>query len=279
MIRRRSILALVVLATAACNSLDNSTPRGNYAIVFADAFNTTAGYRLSPTVAFFSSPQLSFNTSVYSADTCVVTTYDANANDNLSGITYLDAGAAVTAQIGDTTRTLTRSTATDGTQTYKITTGSAFAFTPGDSLQVTVPGATSGFSPFVIKGRTAEAFTASEPTPPAAGEPLTLTWSAAPAVGSTMLVSLRYASPSSSGGALDRQIYCDLVDDGSYAIAPSLITDWRVATTRSYVFTRWRTEIKQVNSSSVAILTSTFSVPTPGSQPTLARAVKPIGGF
>ena len=44
MIRRRSILALVVLATAACNSLDNSTPRGNYAIVFADAIpRTSAG--------------------------------------------------------------------------------------------------------------------------------------------------------------------------------------------------------------------------------------------
>ena len=109
--RRRSVaplaLALLVLGTLACNKLDDSVPREQYALIFADASLTNEGFILNPTASFFSSPELSFNTSVQAADTCVDAPYSAASTDNLQGLRFLDAGESLTAALGGGTRTLT----------------------------------------------------------------------------------------------------------------------------------------------------------------------------
>ena len=269
---RRSVaplsLAVLALGAVACNKLDDSVPRENYGIVFADASRLNDTYVLDPTASFFSSPELVFNTSVQSVDTCVDAPYSATANDNLQGLRFLDAGESLTAALSGATRQLTKVTEPNSTEQYKIATGGGITYTPGDSLLMTIPGGT-GFPAFTLKAKTAEAFTRTDPAPPAVGEGLTLAWSAASQSGSTMLVSLRYAAAGSA--TLNRQVYCDLVDDGSYNIAASTITGWRASTLRENVFTRWRTELKQLDTDTYALVSATLSVPTPGSEPNLSR--------
>ena len=77
---------------------------------------------------------------------------------------------------------------------YNFPAGSYLDFTAGDSVLVGIPGATGGFEPMAIKARLAEPFTA-DPLPTwVANEPMNLTWQAATAPGSVMVVSLRYNS-------------------------------------------------------------------------------------
>jgi hypothetical protein len=267
---RGSAIALLALLAGACSTGTDSVPRENYGIVFVETQEVEAGYVVNPTATFFSSPQLSFNTSVQSADACVVADYDADAEDVLPNLRFLNAGEELTATLSGETRTLTRVVEANETETYEIESGGGIVFDPGDTLQLSAPGADDGFPDFSIRARTAEAFDFTEPEPPAAGEPLVLDWTPRPVPGSTMLVSLRYAS---TGSTLDTQVYCDLVDDGDFTIAASQINGWRLATTRENVFTRWRTEVRQLNENSYVVVSSTLSIPTPGSGPTLARAL------
>jgi hypothetical protein len=271
---RGSIVAVLALLAGACSTGTESVPRENYGIVFAETQAVESGYVLNPTASFFSSPQLSFNTSVQAADLCVVTEFDPDAEDLLPNLRFLSAGEALTATLSGETRTLNRVVAPNETETYEVQTGGGIVFEPGDTLQLSAPGADGGFPEFTIKARTAEEFTFTEPTPPAAGEGLVLTWTPRITNGSTMLVSLRYAL---TGSAPDTQIYCDLVDDGSFTIPAAQIIGWRDATVRENVFTRWRTEVKQLNDNSYVVVSSTLSVPTPGSGPTFARSLRQIG--
>ena len=272
---RGSIVALLALFAGACSTGTESVPRENYGIVFAETQAVDAGYILAPTASFFSSPQLTFNTSVESANACVVAGYDPDAADNLPNLRFLNAGEQITATLSGESRTLARVVEPNNTEIYEIETGGGIVFEPGDSLQIS-GGLVDGFPPFNVKARTAELFDFTEPTPPAAGEPLTLIWSPRITTGSTMLVSLRYAS---TGTALDSQVYCDLEDDGRFDIPAAQIAGWRAATTRENVFTRWRTEVRQLNDNSYVVVSSTLSIPTPGSQPTFARSLGRIGSW
>ena len=270
---RGSIVALLAL-TSACSTGTETVPRENYGLVFAETQETDAGYILAPTASFFSSPQLSFNTSVESANACVVAVYDPDATDILPNLRFLNAGEELTATLSGESRTLARVVEPNDTEIYEIESGGGIVFEPGDSLQIAAPGAVDGFPLFNIKARTAEEFTFTEPTPPAAGEPLVLSWSPRVTTGSTMLVSLRYAS---AGTTLDSQVYCDLEDDGTFTVPAAQIAGWRAATTRENVFTRWRTEVRQLNDNSYVVVSSTLSIPTPGSAPTFSRSLGRIG--
>lgn len=270
-VSRSLAAALLVAVAAGCNSTEPTIPRENYALIYTEARSVSGeGFVTLPVASFFRSAQLTISSSTSPADQCIETTYDPDQGGaDLGDISFFNAGAAVTVEADDVTRQLTR--VVEGElERYEITSGGGLPYEPGDTIEFTVPGATGGFPAFSIRARTAEEFTFTEPSVPAAGQPIALSWTAGVPAGSAMLVSLRYRSASATSG-LDRQIYCEMLDDGSFSVPSQFATGWRVAQARETAMSRWRTEFEQINDDTWAVVSSNFTVPTPGSTPTLAR--------
>ena len=272
-VHRPLVATLLLAATVGCNSTEPNIPRENYALIFSEARAVSGGgFVTLPNASFVRSAQLRISSSVSPLDQCIDTGYDPDlSGSDLGDITFFDAGAAVTVEAGEQSRQLTRVIESNDSESYQITSGGGLPYTPGDTIEFTIPGAPDGFPAFFVRARSAEAFTFTEPAVPAVGQPIQLAWTATgiPA-GSAMLVSLRYESATSTTG-LDRQIFCELIDDGSFAIPSSIAGGWRLATERESAMSRWRTQFKQIDGNTFAAVSSNFTVPTPGSTPTLAR--------
>lgn len=127
---------------------------------------------------------------------------------------------------------------------YNFPAGAYLDFVSGDSVTVSIPGATGGFEPMTIRARLAEPFTADTLPTWVPNEPMNVTWQPAPAPGSVMVVSLRYNSTPGSTRP-DLEIACAFEDDGTGTIPPSLANGWgeSVPATREYVFMRSRERI------------------------------------
>ena len=259
----RQLLALTLLALAACSTGDLTVASEDYAVVYLDAEpGGGAQASVNPVATFFRSQPLLIATSVSPKDSCTLAAF-ADSVATIANTTGIDAGATLTLDLSGTSVSLT-STAQPTIRTYRVPGGEALLFTPGDTVRVTIPGATGGFVPTTIAARTADAFTRSALPVPAAGQGIDLTWTADTRAGSSMLVSLRYNAPASS--LLTRQVFCSLIDDGAFTIPSATLADWRAATVREAVTTRWRTEVKQVANSFI-ILSSTYSLTGQDAQP------------
>jgi hypothetical protein len=269
-VSRSLAAALLVAVAAGCNSTEPTIPRENYALIYSEARSVTGGgFVTLPVASFFRSAQLTISSSTSPADQCIETPYDPDQEGaDLGDISFYNAGA-VTVEADDVTRQLARVVEGE-VERYEITSGGGLPYEPGDTVEFIVAGTTGGFPAFSIRARTAEEFTFTEPSVPAAGQPIALSWTTGVPAGSAMLVSLRYRSASATTG-LDRQIYCEMVDDGSFSVPAQLATGWRVAAARETAMSRWRTEFEQINDDTWAVVSSNFTVPTPGSTPTLAR--------
>jgi hypothetical protein len=262
---RRPIAAVTLLgALVACNADDPQVPRENYALIFTDARELPGGgYVTLPVANFVNSQQLVFDFSTNPADACLEGAYDpTQEGSDLGQLTYLDPGD-VTVAGGGAQRSLDLVVdAEDDSESWEITGGEGLPFTPGDTLTFTTTGATEGFPLFSIRARSAEAFTFTEPTVPAVGQPVLLNWTTTGVrPGSAMLVSLRYRTTTS--GPLTRQIFCEMVDDGSFSVPAQFATFWRTSDSTATAMSRWRTEYKQVDDDSFAVVFSNFTVPVP----------------
>lgn len=258
----RQLLVLTLLAVAACSRGDLKVVSEDYAVVYLDAEpGGGAQASVSPVATFFRSQPLVIATSVSPRDSCFLASF-ADSAPTIANTTGIDAGATVTVDLSGTSVSLTP-TAQPTIRTYRMP-GGELLFTPGDTARVTIPGAAGGFVPTTIAARTADAFTRSALPVPAAGQGIDLTWTPDPRAGSSMLVSLRYNAPASS--LLTRQLFCSLSDDGAFTIPSATLADWRTATVREAVTSRWRTEVKQVANSFI-ILSSTYSLRGLDAQP------------
>lgn len=145
---------------------------------------------------------------------------------------------------------------------YNFPGGSYLDFIAGDSVLVTIPGATGGFSAMAIKMRLAEPFTADTLPTHVPNEPMDLTWQAATVPGSVMVVSLRY---NTTEGATqpDLEIACAFVDDGTGTIPLNLANGWgdAVPETREYTFTRVRERIVEFDARTRTRVRSIFEYP------------------
>lgn len=174
----------------------------------------------------------------------------------------LEAGAALTAMVSGGSAQVTR-VAAGLTIRYEMAAGLGLAYTPGDTLEVLVPGAAEGFPATSIRVRTAEPFDVDPMTPPAIDEPLTVFWSPPPVPGSLMTLALRYSTV--TGGLPNAEIYCVFADDGSGTV-PALFASIYASTdpaTRSYEFNRVRESEVIIANRKRARLFSFYPVPTP----------------
>jgi hypothetical protein len=252
-------VAAVLLATTAC--LDSLTPpNGRLGVIYLDAYESGPDYVLKPTGYFFEQTVSAFTTG--NLDTCFVALPPAinqpipqNTMSVGDQITLLHDGGSEVLDIEDL----------GGFFWYESGLASGFAFTPGDTIDVSIPGNGGNYPPVNLSVRTAETFTHGAVPVPAEGVNIDLTWDAAPEPGSAMQFNLLYATPASQTGTYNQQVYCRLVDDGSHTIGAPLLNGWRTAFNdlREARAERLRYNVLDVDSRTKVVLLSTFMVPTP----------------
>jgi hypothetical protein len=256
-----AVAALALSLTSCLKATDSSagTPIG---IMSMNARAKGIGYTTYPVLNFYSARSAVFTAAQSRTDTCSKTTYTPNSTDPNVGVTQIGAGVALAINLSGHVDTLRKVSATN--QTYTLATTAGTPFTPGDSITLIIPGDLAGYPRASFIARTDEPYTFGAVTLPTLGSALPLTWSAADDLNSAMLVMLRYSS--TNNGALDTQIFCDFVDDGTASVPAALASLWAASTTRTFFTQRLRTIVAQPVGSNVYFnLISTFDLPTPAS--------------
>lgn len=255
-------VAAAVVLVAACDTSASFTPgEQKWGFVNVGALMTAAGeFRTAPTAAFFRGSVSSIPNSATRSDSCfAVGDYVAPTNV-FSGVTYLDAGASVSATIGGVATELPRA-ASGGTTGYGLASGTSIGYRPGDSVVVKVPGVAGGYPVSEVRSRTAESFTI-QPISPTANATIPLRWTQATDGNSSLIVSLQYTPPGAT--ARTQEIRCAFTDDGIDSIPARQHAAWSATTnvSRVVVVTRLRTALVAIDGGALELI-STFQVPTP----------------
>jgi hypothetical protein len=246
------------LALSACEGA-LSIPNNEMTWGFIQTSALSAGggtYTTSPSGQFFRGSLNSIPDARVKPDTCISLPNTAPGPLN---VTYLDAGAAITAQFGSRTDTIPRVSSASRTS-YEVSAPKSFQ--PGDSLIVKIPGAAGGFPASEIHAKTAEVLTIDslsiKPQPAAAQ----LRWSQSTDANSSLLVEFRYSS--SGGTTFNQLIRCAFTDDGVDSVAYDVLQPWIAANaaSRNVTYTRLRTQINSIVGGFLEVI-STFPVPTP----------------
>lgn len=260
--RRRAralvLLALTVLVAACVETLEPSKNR--FGLVSYTAFtDEVRGYVMDPEATFYDKTDLRYTPPP--ADSCVLAAYVA-APIAGSSFPTLSAGEYLVSQVGAQRDTM-RGAVEFGAFVYRPVRRTGIPFTPGDTVTVQIPGSPTGFPAATVSLRTAEAFTA-EPIgiPETSTEDLELVWTAAPAPGSLMTVSLRYGN-AFSNGQLNEQIFCGFTDDGAATIRAPLLNGWRNAAPglRESRIIRLRSKELEIDGRNTLTVISSFGLP------------------
>lgn len=256
-------VSAVALAVACDNSLQGINRQDTWGFVLVSATRSGDAHFTAPEGLFFKGNLASVPNSDFAIDTCADGVY--SEGNNLSGVTYLDAGVAVQAVLSGTTNSLLRTSTASGLS-YLLETGPT-SYTPGDTIYVSIPGAEGGFPAGTIKAKTAEPFTFPTVELPQGTETIQLNWSQPQGTSGTssMIVSLRYKSGGST--SFNRHVLCTFVDDGVDSIPFRWYQNWAAASSeREVVATRLRTTYVSAGAANLGVI-STYEVPTPPNNP------------
>lgn len=252
-------VAATLLVVGCEDSLDVDLPDDIWGFVFLDATEPAPGdFQVQPEAFFFRGRLSAVPNAANPPDSCNTVAFSPLSSSGPPlGVTTIDAGDAVGLQIGAAQEQLDR--IVGASQTVYEYAGGFLAYTPGDSVIITVPGAVGGFPQGTVRARTAEPFTMSTIDPPLGTETIHFTWTAASTPQSAMIVSLRFAT---SGQTLNRQVLCAFTDDGADSIKYDWYGEWAASPVREVVATRLRTTYATVGGATLGVV-STFPLPTP----------------
>lgn len=257
--RPRLVAALAaLLGTTAC--LDPlEVPNGRIGMIVMDTYEMGPDYVVSPIATFYHRTNSTFKPAT--ADSCFISPF--NSGGQTIALETMDVGDALSINLPGTTETLTPITEFGYTY-YHFEPAAGIQMTPGDTVEVQVPGRTGAYPPVNIRVRSAEVFDHSAIPVPADGEDIAVTWDPAPLPGAIMSFSLRYAVAPSEG-LLNQQLFCAFADDGAHTIPWGLLAGWRnsILDTREVKATRMRYSEVTVDSRTQLAFISTFSRPTP----------------
>ncbi|MGQ0764075.1 MAG: hypothetical protein ACT4OZ_00230 [Gemmatimonadota bacterium] len=248
-------LALVV----ACDTSVSLRPNELFwGFITISAIDNGAGEpRTAPTGFFFRGEIAAVPNASLKPDSCFAPRDYQPPVNNFGAVTYLDAGSTVSTMIGATMHSLARQSSA-GVTSYGLPSGSTISYAGGDSVIVSVSGASGGYPPQVLRGKTAERFTLT-PVVIQNQRPLQLRWTAPTDTNSAMILNLIYRAP---GGTRDREILCAFRDDGVDSIPFAAHQIWasEANTRREIVATRLRT-VLQGGGDLVMMLISTYAQP------------------
>lgn len=250
-----------VFLVSACDTTSTFRPNEqNWGFIYLSALRTNAGeFRTAPNASFFRGAVTSVPDSRIRTDSCFSAgEYVPPTQGGITGVTYLDAGPAITANIGGTATSVPR--VSGNSVSYALAAGTSVPYRPGDSVVISVPGITGGFPAAEVRGRSAEPFTI-DPIE-ASTTSIPLRWTAATDPNSALIVSLQYTP--SGANARAQEIRCAFTDDGVDSIPLRQHQAWSATSnvSRNATFTRLRTAIVQVNGGAMELI-STLTIPTP----------------
>ncbi len=251
---RQIALVTGAVILSACFSLDSSTSTFRYGSIAIRAASGGVGpITARPSATFFTGQDSPLPSSRVQAGQCSPQFFNPEASvpGNLSG------GASLDLRVGTTSLAMTEQVASS--RVYTLSGAGTFTYNVGDSVQITVPGAAGGFPGGQVAVRLAEPIRVGDYTEPTEGQNFSLTWQSNGDANSGVLISLRYASVSSTGNA-DRQLLCVVPDNGSFLIGQQLLNDYVTSpeSSREINVSRWRTNNVSVDERSrLYIVTST----------------------
>lgn len=264
--RNRWAWGAVLAATAAVVACEGSlTVAGSNAtwgfITIAAAKSNAGAYRTVSLGQFFKGNLSSVPNAQIVFDSCVPGLSYADAVEIVTGVTFLDAGENITLQLGGKTETLPRLIGSVNT-TYQKGLTAPVSYTPGDSVVVTIPGATGGYPAAEIRAKTAEPFTNDNVVIPNGTGAIQFRWTPSTDLNSAMIVSLRYRPANSN--RISAQVLCSFTDDGVDSIPFRNHRFWSDSSNlaREVVFTRLRTAIKSQGSGVLEVI-SRYQTPVP----------------
>jgi len=256
-------LAPLLLAASLTGCLDVGLPTNLKAGFLTQSAHSdgASGYVMAPEATFYANINLAANP--VPQDSCFIAPY-TNSTGSTTVFQTIEAGPVIFTRVAGVREDSLFPVVSGGQLSYRPRVGERIPFIPGDSLEITVPGAPVGFPSVVTKTRTSEAFTHDPIAIPTTASPITFTWTAAPQPGSTMILSLRYANATSTGG-VNEQIYCGFIDDGSGTIPASLTDGWVNALDgrRDTRASRYRQQLIQINANQRFTFISLFTQPLP----------------
>lgn len=265
---RPAALALSVTALAGCISTEPPATHDYGFVVIVGEPDGAGGSVVSNPIAYFlRTSQLGITENGATRDNCEVGQIPASSDPG-PNLPYLDAGSQVVVGTPSGPIVLVRD-AIPNQIIYSAEGDHPHA--PGGALTVGVPGADGGFPEMSVAGNAAPAFTFQEvPVSEDAASDILLTWDAPAVAGrTTMNVSLRFAADATTP---NRQIFCSLVDDGSYTIDRLLADGWHNSQgdVRDALFERVQIELQDEPATrSTLVLFSTYlqSDPAPAPAP------------
>jgi hypothetical protein len=256
--RLRTTATATALLPLLAGCLDVTTPNSGRAgfMTISTYDDGASGFVISPVAGFYAASSLQYVAP--QLETCQLLAYTGLSNFP-SGTRTLDAGPELALALPGRTDVLLPEDQF-GLQVYVSPLVSGIPHVPGDTLRVTVPGGT-GYPAVALSLRTAEDFTHSPVGVGTQNEDLIVDWTPAPADGSVMIVSLRYANEISSG-VVNQQVRCAFTDDGSGTIPGFLVSGWNASVgDRETVFSRIRFIEVDVGGDARMTLLSTFNRP------------------
>jgi len=253
-----ALAALLIIAATGC--IDGLRPaRERTGFVSLTVYRDSAGNSgIRPTAAFYNADGLTLPS--FSTDTCFHALYNPNP-PLVGGLRTLEAGEFLITNVSSRTDTMDLNSSF-GLLLYELRDFAFIPFTPGDTLSLTIPGTFGQFPAAQLKVRTAEPFTVTLPDTAARGTAMPITWSAAPAPGARMYISLRYGS-TNVATIPDRQYFCDVADDGAVLIPANDADVFRDSPyeARSIFYSRARSTSLTIDDLTRVHLLSTYDFP------------------
>lgn len=250
-------MAALPLAAAAlfsaCLSPDGFDRNNRYGSITIERTGFDNGRVLATAVgSFFRSGEVQLPTSRTEADNCgsfnLITETFAPGN--------LDAGGDLALQVGSESYRMAESPQVS--RLYVLSGQSSFAYTPGDTLRVSVPGTAGGFPASQVAVRLAEPIRLGAVTDGEINEDLPVSWETNGDANSGVIISLRYTtSPTST--VPNTQVLCTVRDNGAYAIPASFLGNYYSANPESRTLNvlRWRTNTVTVDERTALYIVTT----------------------
>lgn len=229
----------VSVAGAACGGITDADPTPNrYGSISirANATSATTASAKATAIFFDAFTAAVPNSALQRSDRC-----EFAAVDTATVITRgtKRAGNEVTIAVGGTNIILPYEA---GFLRYANLLGTPFSYAVGDNAQVSIPGEGDLYPSSNISAPLVEPLLPGPVSIPTGTESMNVTWNASADTTSAIILSLRYANPSTSAFA-NEQIYCALKDDGAHQLAPTALAAFLASPSnrRSLTLTRWRT--------------------------------------
>ncbi len=246
---RLAPLLAVALVVSACSELTEANPTLNRygAINITAQGGTSAGVPANATVIFFEAFTAAVpNSALQRTDECRFAAFDTTIT-LARGVNK--AGDNVTLAFGNTSVVLPYQASL---LRYANPFDAPLRYASGDAAIVNIPGAAGVYPAASISVALAEPIVPGPITLPAAGAPLVVTWNATNDATTAVILSLRYANPSTNTFG-NEQIFCALADDGRHELPGNALGPFLAApgATRSLRLTRWRTREALLDPSTV----------------------------